>query len=335
MANESDDDKVNELGYFSQRQMEKIFVWGFNKKDGKLHEAHEVHEEHGDDHDEVSQNELIKISKEILKDLAGSKGARALTDKEINDAKAIGGKLYHWYRKHDGPHLTERGLRITFGHLDKIVPVGGGDGFFDCNLLTDEWFKWFLTTPRPRNPYSRLGEGNRGESELYGEENAFQMQKRGTAVYFTTASPFQVPADVKTITLTTNAPLLVPVYNVYASREMFPSLNNDEDLQVEVISDLLGIKPETIKAKIDGQTIEPCCVIRKKPLRIDNIPDDNVAGIPKDRLNESGRALNIFHGGFWMLITPETLGAGDHLLEWRVDSANYKIDVQMPINALV
>ena len=130
------------------------------------------------------------------------------------------------------------------------------------------------------------------------------MQKRGTNVYFSTASPFQEP-DVKSITLTTEAPLLIPAYNVFVATEMFPSLDNNDKLLVEVVGDLLGIKSSSVNAKLDGQILEPCCVIRRNPIRITGIPNDNVYGIPENRLRESNSTINLVHGGFWMLIRPE------------------------------
>lgn len=336
------DNEVNALGFLSQSQMEKIFVRGILSISRNLRRAERQDQECQDENDEtvILQEDLTKITKQILEDLKGPRSS-PLKDSEKQEAKDKACRFHHWYQKHNGPHPSERGLRITQEHTEKITPVGGGEAYYDCNHLTDEWFKWFLTTPSSKNPFSRPGLGKTAEPEQYGSENAFLMQKRGTSAYFTTASPFQVPPDVKSITLTTNVPLLVPAYNVYASTEMFPSLDNEleavklQNLQVEVISDLLGINPKTLKAKFDGQNVEPCCVIRIKPLRIENIPDDNVIGLPRDRLDQSGRTLNILHGGFWMLIVPERLSSGDHLLEWNVDSINYSLAVKIRINALV
>jgi hypothetical protein len=240
-----------------------------------------------------------------------------------------------WYRSHEGGHVLEEGLKLTFDHYERIQP---GD-YYNCNLLTDEWYKWFLSTPRPKNPYSNPGQGIRQQNEQYGIENVFLMQMRNSAAYFSAAAPFQNP-DERIITLTVDAPLLVPVYNVCASTTQFPSLNPNPKgpgptLMDEVISDLLGIKPETVKASLDGQALEPCCVIRREPLTIEGIPIDNVFGLPNDRLVRSGFKLNIIHGGFWAFIRAESIGSGDHLLEWTVDSVNYKMDALIRINAQV
>ena len=103
----------------------------------------------------------------------------------------------------------------------------------------------------------------------------------------------------------------------------------------EIISDLLGIKPDKVEASLDGQALEPCCVIRKEPLTIEGIPSDNVFGIPSDRLVRSGSKINIVHGGFWAFIRQESIDSGDHLLEWKVESVNYRMNVVIRINAQV
>ena len=244
-------------------------------------------------------------------------------------------------------HALEQGFKITLDHMEKIEPPSGNVPIFDCNLLVDEWFKSFLTTPVADNSFAKQ---EQNQASLYGGgENAFLFQKKGVEAYFTTASPFKSPGpDVRKITLTKRVPLLVPAYNVFGSVEMFPSLDknhplaqsegdSDRPLLVEMVSDLLGIKTgsEHVWARFDGQPVEPCCVIRKKPLKIDGIPFDNIAGIPKDRLTESGLKTELFHGGFWMLINPEVLTPGDHLLQWEVHSINYQMAAQIWINTLV
>ncbi len=168
-----------------------------------------------------------------------------------------------------------------------------------------------MTTQRSKNPYSNPGQRKGEENEQYGVENVFLMQQRNSSAYFTTATPFQDP-DERIITLTVDAPLLVPVYNVCASTTQFPNLNPDPKgpsptLMDGVISDLLGIKPNKVEASLDGQTLEPCCVIRKEPLTIEGIPSDNVFGIPSDRLNLDPFETNIVHGGFWHLLDKKAL----------------------------
>lgn len=291
--------------FFTLRQSEELFVRGISE---------------GVDEEGISQAELIQKSKKIL----GQIGRNVLADNQISTAEEKGEIFHHWYAYHDGPHRSER-TSVTYGHTEIIRP----GNFYDCDLATDEWFEWFLTTPPHDNPYS-----NPGDTGLYETENVFLMQNRNTAIYFTTVAPFQSP-DVKSITLTKKAPLLVPVYNAFASEEMFPSLISKDKQLVSVISDLFGIRINTVSASIDGQTIEPCCVIRKKPWKIEGIPADNVIGIPADRVIRSHHSVNIVHGGFWMLIRPEALTSGDHLLEFKVESVNYKMDAHIRINVLV
>lgn len=274
----------------------------------------------------ISQRELEDISKQCI----GNISQKSLSPKDKKAAEKMTGDFHHWYASHH----NVQGAQPLIDHNDMLLP----GKVFNCNLATDHWFKWFLTTPAATNPYSNPGEGNRNETVLYGGKNAFLFQKRDTSVYFTTAAPFHDP-DVKTITLTTNGHLLVPAYNVFASEEIFPSLDTPEKLLVEVVSDLFGIiinnAKYPIKAEFDRQAIYPCCVIRKEPLAIKGIPTDNVYGIPPERLGESGSSVNILHGGFWILINKDYLTSGDHLLEFRVESVNYKMDAHIRINSLV
>jgi hypothetical protein len=302
--------------YFTQSESEKIFVMGISSLP---------------DDREITQVDLLNTSKKCIGEInKPTMNATQFTDAG-SKAKSKGELFHHWYQMHEGTHHPSELESLTYGHTEKITP----GNFFDCNRIVDMWFRWFLTTPRPKNPYSNIEEGNIDESGLYGSENVFLMEYRNTSAYFTTAAPFRAP-DIKSIKLTKAAPLLLPVYNICASQVTFPSLDDDNKLLEVIISDLLGIIPGSVKATLDGQTIEPCCVIRKKePLKVENIPVDNVFGIPKDRLDRSGSTLSILHGGFWLLIRPEALASGDHLLEWKVESVNYKMDAHIRIGSLV
>ena len=233
---------------------------------------------------------------------------------------------HHWYETHPSGHQS----LILAHHTDLLGP----GKYFDCDLVADKWYKWWLTTPVPNNPYSNPGTIRRDESSAYGADNVFLMQENNTKVYFTTAAPFQEP-DEKSVTLTTEANLMVPAYNVFASGELYPALDTDDKLLTRVVGDMFGIRAEHIRAEFDHQPISPCTVIRKKPLRVCGIPNDNVVGIPKDRLNESGSCINIIHGGHWMLVKQDALTPGDHLLEWEVESINYKMHTRMYISNLV
>jgi hypothetical protein len=55
-------------------------------------------------------------------------------------------KAPHSERWYNGAHAKHI---ITHKHLDKIGP----GKYFDCDTLTDEWFKWFMRTPTSSNPF--------------------------------------------------------------------------------------------------------------------------------------------------------------------------------------
>jgi hypothetical protein len=301
--------------YFTLDESEKIFILGLSALSGKK---------------EITQADLLSTSKKCIKEIRKPTMTANQFDEAKKKAGSKKGTFDSWYHMHQGNHPTEI-ASLTLGHTEKITP----GNFYDCNRLVDMWFRWFLPTPRLKNPYSNPGEGKSDESGLYGSENVFLLEDRNTSAYFTTAAPFRAP-DVKSIKLTKEASLLVPAYNICASQVAFPSLDDDEKLLTVILADLLGIVPDSVNATLDGQTIEPCCVIRKKaPLKIENIPEDNVFGIPKDRLDRSGSTVSILHGGFWILIRPDALASGDHLLEWKVESVNYKMDAHIRIGVLV
>lgn len=219
--------------------------------------------------------------------------------------------------------------KMMYGHHEKI-----GEGPYDCDSITDEWFKWFLTNPVSYNPFTNPAiSGSSMDSSSFGSRDLFLFRRRDTSVYFTTASPFQRP-DFRTITMTKKAPLLIPVYNMSASLVDFPSVKNEEGLVDIIKNDLSRLKRETVEATFDGQSIHGCCVIRNKPLPI-KIPKENIIGIPEDRLQETDFTVEIYHGGFWLLIREDEFSPGDHLLYFKAESVNYEMEAKILINALI
>ncbi|HEY7079860.1 MAG TPA: hypothetical protein VH500_09170 [Nitrososphaeraceae archaeon] len=238
--------------------------------------------------------------------------------------------FYKWIKKGDPSGLT-------YDHMDPISNVTdqSGNSIFDCDTITDEWYKWFYTIPGSVSP---------GEhpSTFYGDTNrygAFLFTKNDVKVYFAAVTPFQKP-DIKTITITNKAPLLVPVYNMSASRESFPSKSDLELMQL-VKDDLSGVRPASFWAKFDdyetdtGKKLYGCCVIRKTPLPI-AIPNvrDNIFGIPEERLLKSEGFTHTFHGGYWLLIKESVLTPGEHLLQFNAESKNYEIQAKLHIRIL-
>jgi hypothetical protein len=221
---------------------------------------------------------------------------------------------------------------FTYDHMAAIAGrKKNGNAVFDCDTITDCWYRWFFTIPGSMSPGEHPG-------MLYGDTNrydAFLFSSKKVCVYFAAVTPFQKP-DIRTITLTKNAPLLVPVYNVSASRESYPSLKKDDTKLLElVMKDLSGVKADSVQASFDGDKFYGCCVIRRKPIEI-SIPNvhDNIFGIPEDRLQESDGTVHTCHGGFWLLIKERFLTVGEHLLEFAAASKNYEIQSKILIRVL-
>jgi hypothetical protein len=120
-----------------------------------------------------------------------------------------------------------------------------------------------------------------------------------------------------------------------ASAVDFPSKRNNPRALVDIImKDLSRLKAESVKASLDGEEINGCCVIRKGPLEV-TIPKENVIGIPIDRLQKTNFRVNIYHGGFWLLIRERAISSGDHLLSFEAESVNYEMNAKILINSLV
>jgi hypothetical protein len=208
-------------------------------------------------------------------------------------------------------------------------------GNYNLETLTDEWYKWFLTTPLPSNPVTHPNNSGYDKTS-YLDRNVFLFNKGDVSVYFTVTSPFLNP-DRRTIIMTRRVPLLVPVYTKLASPEIFPSLSNYTSSQMVefIVRDLANINGKMIQTIFDGEEIYGCCVLRIEPLKITNIPDDNILGLPANMLGNQGSTVEIYHGGFWLLLREEIFTPGDHLLFLRAQSINHEMEAKIQIKTLV
>ena len=249
------------------------------------------------------------------------KGERKVDLAQLKEMKEIA--FAHWYFD---SHEIDRKLemdKIMYSHHEGIT-----GGSLKCDTATDEWYKWFLQTPGSQHPM--LNPASQG---TYGGTGAHFFRRGDSNVYFATASPFQEPHDFRRITMTQKAALLVPAYNVIASKDMYPEASDDICIEM-VKEDLCQIKPDTVSAKLDDKAIYGCSVVRDTPLAVANIPKDNIIGIPEDRLNQSGSVIHIYHGGFWLEVRMDNQPRGDHLLTFSVKSNNYEISVKMLVTLL-
>ena len=135
------------------------------------------------------------------------------------------------------------------------------------------------------------------------------------------------------------APLLVPVYNMSASEQDYPSLMEgvSNASKPKVLTDLIlnDLRDVThLSASFDDNPIEGCCVVRQKPFEITHIPKDNVHGIPEEKLQPPDHSIVTCHGGFWLLIRKEKLDSGDHLIKFSARSKNYEISAKLFINVV-
>lgn len=224
-------------------------------------------------------------------------------------------KITNWFKKeNDHPK--------TLPHHYKI------GGKFDCDLVVDEWMKWALTLPSKVNPIAITGKSYAGTND---PENLFLFRSGQTSVYFVATSPYRT--DTVRVVIAEQHPLLIPIYFVETSKQENPSLDTPERTFDFMKQDLGGIKE--IDANIDDEQIYGCCVFRKRPLSIPNVPRENLFGIPGQRLFDNDYKIEIYHAGLWLLLKPEVLTPGDHLVKFKASAINYEIEGRIQISALV
>ena len=210
----------------------------------------------------------------------------------------------------------------------------------DCDLLADEWFKWILRTPGQSSAISNPGISY--AASTLPTENPFLLKlTEDESVYLAGIGPFEKPALWRLfLTDPKPRPLFVSMYNMVASQEEYPSLSGPKDpknpevdnqLFDSVQKDLEGVYE--LSATFDREPFDGCCVMRALPLEVENIPKDNVMGIPSDRFKKAN-SLNIVYGGFFALMKEEILTPGDHLLKFTANSVNYEIEGSFFISAL-
>ena len=203
-------------------------------------------------------------------------------------------------------HYPESGRNPNiYGRYDK---VGKNDNY---ETIVDEWFKWFITGQN----------GNLDVIHLFDN----------TTYFLAPAIPFQSPYHTRII-MEKEASLLVRIYCMSVSSQEYPSLSNKADLINLLRKDLLGINWNTFEARLDGEKIYGRCVIRKNPIKINVDPSQHLIGFPQKRLKQKN-SLEIYHAGFWLLIRPDRITAGDHLLYLKAFSRNYETEAKILINA--
>jgi hypothetical protein len=237
------------------------------------------------------------------------------------------------------PFPFEKWLDVNM-HNSMVLPHHHRIAGKDCNLLADEWFKWILRTPGQSSAISNPGISY--ATSTLPTENPFLIKlTEEESVYFAGVGPFQNPAHWRLfLTDPKPRPLLISVYNMVASEEEYPSLSGPKDPRNPEVNNLLldlvqkdleGVYELT--ATFDGKDFDGCTVMRALPMEVENIPKDNVMGIPPYRFKKAN-SLNIVYGGFFALFKAEVLTPGDHLLKFKANSVNYEIEASFFISAL-
>ncbi len=222
-------------------------------------------------------------------------------------------------------------FRLLMPHQERI------GGLVDCNKLTDEWWRWIITTPIGNSPVYGLVQSAPFVPTLFKTVDG----DRSARAYMVGISAFKKnPPDVKRIVLTEAIPTLIPVYNMAAGAEEY--LFDEKRARVTVSEEQLGEELTKIvlddicslrdfEAVLDGHDIAGCTVVRKQPYVIENIPSDNVMKVPDNRLGNKN-SMRVCHGGFYLEF--KEMKAGDHLLYLRAKSRFYEIEAEVHVSAL-
>lgn len=274
---------------------------------------------------------------EIAKELFIGYQRREKRSKEKSEEVFVSSKMFFdmliedWVKEKSGAVMQDT---RTLHPADKVA------GSMDCNDLTDEWWRCFLTNPFDTSPLYAPAQP--------GFTSPFLFKKNGSnvnvaKVYMIGLSGFKSP-DVRRIVVTERLPILIPVYNTSAAaeeqlwdpdRQAVSVKDNDisRTLTEIVIDDLCGLYQ--MVAEFDKKPITGCTVLRNVSYKVPNIPRDNVRGVPSERLGPE-KSMNVCHGGFYILLNPESeaMNRGEHLLYFKALSVNYEIEAKVHIGVI-
>jgi hypothetical protein len=209
----------------------------------------------------------------------------------------------------------------VYGHHDPI-----GEGRLTCDTAVAHYMDWIARNVKSTSSFTNPGS--------YSDENKFLFKENGTTLYFATVSPFHDPPDFRDINLTQpNDGLLIATFMSMESPQFYPLVTySEEELLNFVLQDTAGIYK--IEAYFDDEPINGCTVIRNKFQATSHVPPDNIMNVKPENLKSQNTLDQIY---LWqgLALRPEFINQGDHLLEIKVHSKNYKISADIQISGMV
>jgi hypothetical protein len=283
------------------------------------------------------ENKGFMTPEEIAKELDIGYQRREKRSKEKSDEVFVPSKkffdrlLEDWVKEKTAADVRDS---RTLLHTYKL------GGFMDCNDLIDEWWRCFLTYPFDTSPLFASSQPGFASPFLFGKhESNINMAK----AYMIGLCGFKSP-DIRRIVVKEKVPVLIPIYNTSAAIEEHLWDPDRRGVSVEqsdisrtlteiVVDDLCGLYE--MVAEFDKKPIKGFTVLRNICYPVSNIPEDNVRGVPPERLSIN-RSMNVCHGGFYILLNPvsEAMRRGEHLLHFRALSVNYEIEAKVHIGIL-
>jgi hypothetical protein len=223
-------------------------------------------------------------------------------------------------------HHSPKGDDPVLGHDDKI------NGKVTCDQIVDEWQRWILKIPALIHP-SII------PPDIYGARNlrgsiANPVIIDGVKVIMVAFPPFKKLEDnVMTVQIRErDSYLLLPILTAEASTEEYPSLKQEKDL-VEMVKKQSN-EVKNLNLKIDGIERIGCHVQNYKRMPIDEVPSDNVMGIPPEAMKPN-QTVEIVHDGFFALVNVNKLGPGDHLITIIGTGGTYLNAAMIVLNVLI
>ncbi|MDR4511931.1 MAG: hypothetical protein MRJ93_09545 [Nitrososphaeraceae archaeon] len=257
--------------------------------------------------DDKEIEEILEKRFKVRKSASGRK-EHDLTEERLK-------MIEKWY-KHDQEHPK------VYRHHDPIGP-----GIKNCNEAVSEYMNWIAREQKSTSSFTNKGS--------YRDENSFIFKRGESTIYFATVSPFQDPYDFRDINLTEpNDGLLIATFMSMESPQFYSLIKDytEKELLEFILQDTAGIFE--IEAYLDDEPINGCTVIQSKFQTTTDIPKGNIMNVKQENM-ESNNSINQLYLWIGLALKPKFINQGDHLLEFKVNSKNYRINAKLQISGMV
>jgi hypothetical protein len=194
------------------------------------------------------------------------------------------------------------------------------------------WWNWFYSFEEDHHPwtgstyeYPRPCDQNQGRIPP-SLRPAFKSVQGGprNRMWFLAGSYGHIMKTTRSILPPGYDHILVPVYNMSASKTEFPGLSDTQLLKL-VDRDVNQVRQRGIIATFDGKAVTDHIFKRLSaftgPIDVEFMPEENILGADTEN-------FKIYSAGYWLLLKDDLLTAGDHSLRIKGESSNYTSDTE-------